>query len=464
MKSPWILASIALAASLSACGGKQSPTAHHDAPTDLPERCQHEACINDGVRSFRVDGIRVIVKPEQSPPLLTVNLYVEGGSLFWTEATAGHEALALNVVTDGGPSGMSRLDFHAQLERVAASIAASSDRDFATISLFTPASVVDDTFALLARALQQPALDARQIENSRTQQLTGIRTRMDDADSAARETVQDLAWAGHPYALSPMGTEASVGAADAEALQTALQKLLVRERLTVVFVGQISDSHAKSLVERHLSSLRADPNWREVVNYPEAVRPFHFERSRVEVVDRSTLPTNYILGYFSAPTLGDEDYAATVLATQILRNRLFEEVRTRRNLTYAVSSGLGQRRANIGYLYVTATDPGATLPVMYATIDAMIEEGVSAQDVQNQIRTYLTHYYMDLQSFSAQAALLARWQIFTGDRVEADAFIDQLRRVTPDDVARVLKKYIRNIQFGVVGKPAQIDPALFTSR
>lgn len=464
MKTPLILAGFALAASLSACGAKQKPAPLADQSEALPARCADEACINDGVRSFMVDGIRVIVKPEQSPPLLTVNLYIEGGSLFWNDATAGHEALALSVATDGGPTGISRLAYHAQLERVAASIGASSDRDFATISLFTPASVVDDTFALLSRAIQQPAMDARQIENSRSQQLTAIRTRLDDADGAARETVQELAWAGHPYAISPIGTEASVASTDADALRSALKNLLVRERITVVFVGQITDTHAKTLVESHLADLPSSPNWRDSVDYPAAFAPLVYDAANLVVVDRPALPTNYILGYFAAPSLGDDDYAATVMATQILRNRLFEEVRTRRNLTYAVSSGMGQRRANMGYLYVTATDPGATLPVMYATIDAMISEGVSAQDLQDQIRTYLTRYYMDLQSFSAQAGLLARWQILAGDRVEADAFIDQLRSVTPEDVSRVLDTYIRHMQFGVVGKADQIDSALFRSR
>ena len=51
------------------------------------------------------------------------------------------------------------------------------------------------------------------------------------------------------------------------------------------------------------------------------------------VVVERPLPTNYITGYFAAPTLTDPDYVAFRAATDILGDRLFEEVRTKRNMT-----------------------------------------------------------------------------------------------------------------------------------
>ena len=59
---------------------------------------------------------------------------------------------------------------------------------------------------------------------------------------------------------------------------------------------------------------------------------------------------------------------------EILSDRLFEEVRTKRNLTYAVQAGLSQRAANYGILYVTAVDPANTLPVMLAELTSVAFE------------------------------------------------------------------------------------------
>lgn len=463
MKRMILLAGALLSLGLSACGAKQK-TATTTTPA-LPERCATEACINEGVTSFVVDGIRVIVKPVANPPLVTANIYIEGGAAFWTEATAGHEGLALYAATDGGPATMTREDYLAALESVGSYVSAKSDRDNATIALFTPAAALDQTFALMAESLRNPAFEDQHLANAQALQLSAVQTRWDSADNALRELVQQIAWENHPYAIHPDGSEESLGFADREALQAALQRLLVRERMIVVFVGQVDEAQARALVHKHLRAFASDPDWRQAAHFPEAIRPFHYDAPRVEILERTSLPTNYILGYFAAPAPGDADYPALLIATQLLRHRLFEEVRTRRNLTYAVSSAIGARRANIGVLYVTTTNPGATLPVMMETIDAMLAPGgITEKDLENQVRTWLTGYFMDLQSFSDQASLLASWEMLGGSRVDADRFVDTLHALTPEDLVRVLENYVKNIQFAVVGHPDQAPPDLFLAR
>lgn len=463
---------------LSACGAKQTPeNAEESTPetegsareialdtVELPERCETQACINDNADSFEVDGLRVIVKHQENPPLAGAAIYFEGSSLDWTSDTEGHQALALNVATEGGPSTMERRVYHAELERVAASISSSVSRDEARVRLFSPAFALDEIFALMAQSILSPAFEENQLQNSRVKQLSAIRTRFDDADSAVAETTRALAWKDHPYALHSLGEEEPVQNATVDALQDALKKLLVRERMIVVFTGDVQNEQARALVEKHLKDVPHQEDWAQKSNYPEAIAPFAYEGGALELLERANIPTNYILGYFSAPSASEEAYAATVIGMRILRNRLFEEVRTKRNLSYAVSSALANRRANTGALYVTATDPQETLKVMYDTIDDVIENGVSQDDIDNEVRTYLTGYYMDLQSAAAQGYRLAKWQILTGDRVNADRFIDALQEITPEEISAAIDRYLRNIQFGVVGNPEQIDREQFEAR
>src|SRR5688500_19865949 len=58
----------------------------------------------------------------------------------------------------------------------------------------------------------------------------------------------------------------------------------------------------------------------------------------------------------------------TTLFRSMLGDRLFEEVRTKRNMTYAVAAGLETRAANRGRLYVTATQPDTTVKVIFSTV------------------------------------------------------------------------------------------------
>ena len=455
---------LALSIGASACGAKQQPAEQTSAPVVLPDRCAQEACINHQVDSFDVDGIHVIVKHADTLPLVVANIYFEGGALHWDANTAGHESLALDVATQGGPASMDRHAYHSALESVAATIHGSSGLDYSVVSLFSPAFALNETFGLMSQTLLSPALESQQLQNSRSQQLASIQTRYDSADNAVHEVARSIAWTEHPYAIHPQGELESVQTARPEDLRAALSKLLVREKMTVVFVGQIDNNEARTLVKTHLKDVASDKAWREALDYPTAFQPFEFSQGAVEVMERTEIPTNYIAGYFSAPAPGDADYAPMVLATQILRDRLFEEVRTCRNLSYAVYSAIATRRANTGVLYVTATKPAETLEVMYNTIDEVVNGAITQEDVENEIRTYLTRYYMALQSFDAQASLLARWELLTGERVNADRFIDELRAVTPEQVSDVLNRYLRNIQFGVLGHPEQIDRTQFSAR
>ena len=75
----------------------------------------------------------------------------------------------------------------------------------------------------------------------------------------------------------------------------------------------------------------------------------------------------------------------------------------------------------------------------------------------------MTRYYMQNETNAAQAVLLAEHEIKGGDYKKAEKIVSGLRGVTPEDVLRVTSKYMRNINFIVIGDPAKIDEALFTS-
>src|SRR5258707_15558352 len=81
-----------------------------------------------------------------------------------------------------------------------------------------------------------------------------------------------------------------------------------------------------------------------------------FPSSSVDVTTRE-LPTNYIQGMFSAPPITSPDIYPMRVASSLLRDRVFEEVRVKRNLSYAPDAFLRNQSANIFGLYVTADAP-----------------------------------------------------------------------------------------------------------
>jgi zinc protease len=153
-----------------------------------------------------------------------------------------------------------------------------------------------------------------------------------------------------------------------------------------------------------------------------------------------------------------------LMAINILRSRLFEEVRTKRNLTYAVSSGLGRRPYNYGFLYATPKDPDTTLKVIYDEVEKLQEVPVDPEDLSDQIEVFLTRFYMDQETNAAQASTLGSAELVGGGWEQSLVFIQRIKGVTPADIQRVARGYIKNIHWGVVGSPQAVDPKLFKSR
>jgi zinc protease len=74
---------------------------------------------------------------------------------------------------------------------------------------------------------------------------------------------------------------------------------------------------------------------------------------------------------------------------------------------------------------------------------------------------FITEYFLDNETNAAQADFLARAQLYEGDYQAADRFVNDLRRVTPEAVRRVARKYMKGFRFAYVGDPTKLNPRTF---
>src|SRR5438270_437635 len=228
------------------------------------------------------------------------------------------------------------------------------------------------------------------------------------------------------------------------------------EKLVVVVVGNVDREDLTKKIAASFGSLPTRGGSAPTLRSLGAITP------DVVVVNRE-LPTNYIAGFFSAPPPSSADYAAMKVATDILSHRLFEEVRTKRNLSYAVSASLDNRASNFGALYVTAVEPDTTLKVMFSEVRRLQREPLSQTDLAEEVNTFLTRFWMAQQSNMGQAQQLGLFELLGGGWQNLDRFTDAVRRVTPADVQRVASQYMQHARFAVIGNPAKIGRPLFTS-
>ncbi|HVF38715.1 MAG TPA: pitrilysin family protein [Gemmatimonadaceae bacterium] len=404
------------------------------------------------VSKFDVAGIPVIFKPVRANDVVAVRLYLRGGSANLSAGTAGIESLMLNSAT-GGTRKYNKDAFNALATSTGTAIGADVSVDYSVLTLQAVRQHWNEAWDLFTEASLRPTFPAPEVEIVRGQLVDAAKRRADDPDTYLNFLADSMLYAGHPYSMLPTGTAASLTGITRESLVTWHRERMAKENLLIVVVGNATRADVESKIRASFGTLPAKGRTAGTLARLGAITP------ELYVVKRD-LPTNYITGFFGAPTLSDPDYVAFRVATDVLGNRLFEEVRTKRNMTYAVAAGLESRMANRGRLYVTAVEPDTTLKVIFSEVKRLQNEPVPRERLAETANASLTNYLMRQQTNMGQAAALGLWELVGGGWQNYDRFVRGYRRVTPADVQRVAKKYMTKARFAVIGDPAKVSRAL----
>ena len=403
----------------------------------------------DSAIAYEVNGLRVIHRRQPANNVVAANLYFLGGNRQHTTETAGLEAMLLQVSAYGTRSS-TRDVLLRRLARLGTSIDVGVDVDWSVMGIRATTTTFDSTWAIFAERLMTPRIDSGAVELVRAQLLSGARQRRDDPDALLDYLADSVAYAGHPYALSPTGTEFSLSRITRAQILSYHQNELVKSRMLLVIVGNVERAKVEQLVRGTLGTLQQG-SYKWTLPSPAPAR------DKAVVFVQKTLPTNYIRGYYHGPSADSTDYAALRVACAILSGQLFSEIRSRRNLTYAVDAPFVERALSAGGIYLTTVSPDVTLSLIRDELDALQTGTIDRQGLSKLVLQFLTEYFLDNETNAAQASFLARAELYSGNYRRAATFVNELRAVTPGDLRAVSRKYMKDFRFAYVGDSTKVS-------
>lgn len=426
--------------------------------TLTPPPAADPATVTDGdVTVAHVNGLEILIKRIPGAELASGHLYIKGGVRNWSAVDAGIEDLALSTAASGGTEKLDKDAFARRLAALGSAIGASSGNDYSSIRMTSIVKEWDTTFALLMDTFLHPALPASELEQHRQRSLSALHHEQENPDGRLRLAMHERIFAGHPYLNRSSGTLETVPKIQLADLGTHLARLRQTSRLLFVAAGDLDPAH---VIEQIRASLGALPRG----DYQEAPLPrVAFDKASLTVLEQK-LPTNYCESIFIAPGYADADYAAGQMAMSVLGDRLFDEIRTKRNLSYAPSARLSTNLSiGLGVLYVTAVDADAARKVTLDEVKRLQSEAVPPKELTSAKSTFLTGYLMANETMSGQAGMLAQARLIGNDWHLARTLPEKIKAVTSAEIQAFTKKYAGRLQTVVIGDPARIDKALFGS-
>ena len=408
------------------------------------------------VSEFDVNGLKVLIKKREGSLTVAAGLFIRGGTANINASNAGIESLMLSASTEA-TTGFPREKMRSELSRMGTLIGSGSNNDYSVLSLGCTRMHFERSWQIFTDVVLRPSFTKEDVSLVQERAVVALSDDTDNPDVYLQKLQERAAYVGHPYLNDTDGTPETISKLTPDDLRRYHDKLMETSRLLLVIVGDLNPTEVRDLVASSFGKLprgsyKAEP-----------VPTLTFEKSTVEVTPRS-LPTNYIQGFFSAPSLTSPDIYAMRIASSLLRDRVFEEVRVKRNLSYAPDAFLRNQAANVGGLYVTAVDANQSVRLMLNEIAKLQLQPVRADEIHAVVAQYLTTYYLGQETNAAQAAELAQYELIgSGWRTSID-FLEKLTAVTPADVQRVSQKYMRNIRFVVLGDPRSVDTGIFVGQ
>lgn len=291
-------------------------------------------------RHTLANGLSVVAAQTGDVPLVTLSVLLPGGSASDPRAAAGLANMAAELANKGTATRSAR-EIAAQLEGLGAQMSASARSDGTVFTLSAPLAVMQEAGAVLAEVIRQPTYPADELERERTRAIDSLQVAMQDPGSLAGMTVRPLLYGDAPYGNVTGGTPTSLPAITREGLLQHSQTWWQPGAAQVVVTGGIAPDAAFALVEGLFGDWQGDGAVPLAAAHPAGPElPV-----RTVVIDMPEAGQAAVYLVARGPERTAEDFYALDIANAVLgggaNGRLFEEIRTRRSLSYGAYSSLG---------------------------------------------------------------------------------------------------------------------------
>lgn len=409
-------------------------------------------------RAVLANGLTVLALENPVADIISARLFIRAGSAFETPATAGLVSFLMGLITKGTET-LSSMDIAETVESVGASLSTDATTDYSVISLKTVAADFDAIFTLAADLLRHPSFPLGEIDLEQRLTLQQIRSMQEQPFTVAFNELRQAMYGSHPYALSSMGTEASVTAFTQADLLDFHRQHFRPDNVVVTIVGRISPDAAVAQVERTLGDWPLPPTPPCTLHFPVV----DATKTCTPII-QDTNQAIVMVGYGGAPVQHPAYVALKLLNTYLgngLSSRLFVELREKRGLAYDVSAfyptrlGLSQFVAYIG----TAPDNAAiALDGLRFEVERLRDTLLSEDELQAAKNKLLGQYALGKQT-NAQLAQLLGWYEVLGLGVEFDhRFSEMVSAVTALDTEAVAQDFFRDPAIILLGPEAAITP------
>jgi predicted Zn-dependent peptidase len=386
------------------------------------------------VRDVLDNGIRLLTERMTQVRSISIGVWLTRGSRHETAERGGIAHFVEHMLFKGTTT-RSAEDIAQAIDSIGGQLDAFTAKEYASYYI----KVLDEHLPLaidiLSDIVMNPAFSADDIQREKKVVVEEIKMVEDTPDDLVHELFTQGFWADHPLGRPILGTRDTVESFTPDLLRDYFRDAYTSRNLIISAVGNLEHAHVRELVDKKFASVSTVGE--ALDEQAPTVAP------KILVRNKELEQSHLCLGASSYPQNHDDRYASYVLNTLLggsMSSRLFQNVREKRGLAYAVFSGLSAYR-DAGSFTIYA---GCSNEAVGEVIDLVVEElrGVKQAAVPDaELQRAKDHLkgslMLSLENTASRMSHLARQEIYFDRQFGLDETLQGIERVTTKDVQRV---------------------------
>jgi predicted Zn-dependent peptidase len=399
-------------------------------------------------------GLRVFSEPLAEATSVSLGLWIRAGSRDETEEFAGISHLMEHMLFKGTPD-MDALGIAQAFEGIGAQENAATGEEYTVLyARFLPEHL-ERALDLMSEMVLRPTL--ADLEREREVIVEEIKMYEDRPDQLADEYLSSLIFHEDPLGRPIIGLAETVRGLDHDTLKTFHDQAYTAPNVFVVAAGKLDPDRVERMVEEKLSGL---PEGELFVRQARPTAP----ESRVFFKFKETEQYHVSLGSLGIPAKSEDRYAMAALNNVLgggMSSRLFQEVREKRGLAYAVYSyhqGYSDAGAIKTYVGSTTGNVEEAVRVIVEQIGRVMEEPVEEEELDRTKQQLKSSTLLALESTSARMNRVGRSVITGAELLTPEEISARIEAVTPQDIRRLAREHLRtdHLYLSAVG-PKELD-------
>lgn len=258
---------------------------------------------------------------------------------------------------------------------------------------------------------------------------------------------QNLYPQGHPYSWQVIGSLEDLQNATLADVKEFYNKWYVPNNVVLTIAGDFETAQAREWVEKYFAEIAPGQEIEAMEKQPaqlETIKKLYHE-------DNFARLPQLTMAWPSVYSYHPDSYALEVLATYLAEGKnapFYKSLVADQKLTPNVSMyNYTSELAGQTMLQIRAyenTDLDDVLAAVQETFTRFEEEGIPEKDLKRIKAGQETEFYNRLSSVLGKGFQLAQYEIFAGDPNYINTEVDKILAVTPDDVMRVYKEYVKD--------------------